>query len=379
MPRKNFGEFIHHKLAEPEGQQFVHGKFRFWLPTVLFLSVLNSILTGLIFRDDTQESYISPIMLSVGALLAWLCVGCLHYSDSTDRRLARGVAGLDSVTLLFVVCHFAGLMYAYGHLKTIQSAERKCDAAAATYNAKAGQLSQDKAKMLETAERIAIETRKTEKLRNDTAYQQRRTVEAGGKIQTGPSAGGITAEISTAQVELEKPTKPDETSAHFLGEWDWLIRVFNFGELMLAAITLVFIRNQSAKTNSPASAPAMNFDSLLGVAARTPAAAPAYRKTHVSDEQEKTRKTHVSFDPEGLKRLRETLKDISFRLAGMSFKADVKDDCVWIRMMRANQGTQETVSAAKAKLDILNDAMTMPRDKFRERLERFLRENQFEI
>jgi hypothetical protein len=123
----------------------------------------------------------------------------------------------------------------------------------------------------------------------------------------------------------------------------------------------------------------MNFTPLLSVAARTPAAAPAFRKTHVSFELEKTPKTHVSFNPEGLKRLRETLKDISFGLPGISFKADVKADAVWIRAMRANQGTQETTHSAKAKIDILNDAMSMPREAFRERLEWFLAQNGFEI
>jgi hypothetical protein len=87
----------------------------------------------------------------------------------------------------------------------------------------------------------------------------------------------------------------------------------------------------------------------------------------------------VSFDSEGLKRLRETLRDISFRLAGVSFKADVKADAVWIRAMRANAGTQETIASAKAKLSLLDDAVSMPRGAFRERLERFLRQNEFEI
>ncbi len=48
-------------------------------------------------------------------------------------------------------------------------------------------------------------------------------------------------------------------------------------------------------------------------------------------------------------------------------------------MVRANQGTQETVSSAKAKLSILDDAMRMERTAFRERLENFLRENDFEL
>ena len=90
-------------------------------------------------------------------------------------------------------------------------------------------------------------------------------------------------------------------------------------------------------------------------------------------------KNHGSFNSEGLKRLREALRDISFRLAGYSFKSNVKDDCVWIFLMRARAGTQEAVSSAKAKLSILDDAVRMERGAFRERLERFLKENEFEI
>ncbi|HEV2665892.1 MAG TPA: hypothetical protein VG324_13325, partial [Blastocatellia bacterium] len=112
---------------------------------------------------------------------------------------------------------------------------------------------------------------------------------------------------------------------------------------------------------------------------RTPATASTFRKTHESYQQEKTRKTHESFDLEGLRRLREALKDISFRLHGLSFKAYTNQDSVWIRMMRANNSMQETVASVKAKIEILYDAMTMPRNAFRERLERFLRQNGFEL
>lgn len=92
-----------------------------------------------------------------------------------------------------------------------------------------------------------------------------------------------------------------------------------------------------------------------------------------------TAKTHESFDSAGLTRLREALKDISFRLAGFSFKSHVKDDAVWIRMMKANRGTQETVASAKATLEILDDAVSMEREAFRERVERFLIQNGFQI
>jgi len=47
--------------------------------------------------------------------------------------------------------------------------------------------------------------------------------------------------------------------------------------------------------------------------------------------------------------------------------------------MPARSGAQETIESAKATLQILNDAMAMPREAFRERLERFLKQNGFEL
>src|SRR5262245_36807503 len=81
----------------------------------------------------------------------------------------------------------------------------------------------------------------------------------------------------------------------------------------------------------------------------------------------------------GLAALRETLRAISATLPGFSFKTSAKVGCVWIVMMQANHGTQEAVASAKTNLTILDDAMRMKRDAFRERLEGFLRQNGFEI
>jgi hypothetical protein len=47
--------------------------------------------------------------------------------------------------------------------------------------------------------------------------------------------------------------------------------------------------------------------------------------------------------------------------------------------MRANAGTQETMHSAKAKLELLDDAVRMERTAFREKMENFLRQNSFEI
>jgi hypothetical protein len=90
-------------------------------------------------------------------------------------------------------------------------------------------------------------------------------------------------------------------------------------------------------------------------------------------------KTHASFNSEGLRSLREALRDISFRLHKFSFKVDIRGEAVWIRMVYARSGTQETAHSVRAKLSILDDAVNMERNAFRERLEQFLKESGFEI
>src|SRR5262245_44436568 len=136
MSRRDFARWINERLQEPDGEQFTRGKWRFWFIAIAFLSVINAALTWLIFKDDA-ENYSGAIMLSVGALVAWLCVGALHYSDSSDRSLARSVSVVDSIALLFVVIHFSGLLYVYGHHRALRSAEARYEAAAAKFNAEA--------------------------------------------------------------------------------------------------------------------------------------------------------------------------------------------------------------------------------------------------
>jgi hypothetical protein len=390
MPRKNFGQRIHEYLAEPPGEQFVAGKWRFWLVAVVFLSVLNAVLTALIFKNDDQENYISAIMLSVGALLAWLCVGCLHYSDSTDRRLARGVAGLDSVTLLFVVAHFCGLLWCYGHLRTIQNAERKYDLAAAAYNSKNEKISQDNTKIAEAQARIEIERTKRAKIENDTVYQARKAAQAGARVQTGSSHQGA-ASLSTAPIELERPVKPETTSAQFLGRWDWLIRVMNFGELLLAAMTLVFIRNQSAKTNEPGRISSPTGDFFPTAVYRSPLSTPAFdgaKNDHTvwlendhTDAEKKATRVASETNEEGLKKLRAVLSEIAFQYGPTHFFSDAKWDrgYVWIRQRKSENGVARTIASCRARISILDDAASMSREAFRTRLERFLGQNGFEL
>lgn len=82
---------------------------------------------------------------------------------------------------------------------------------------------------------------------------------------------------------------------------------------------------------------------------------------------------------EGIKAVRKALREIAAGRPGVHFKTDPKSSCVWIRRIRSENGRQWTIASAKVSLDILDDAIRIPGDKFRDRLERFLKENGFEI
>src|SRR5262245_33269538 len=369
MEKKTFGRKINEWLHESPGQIFREGKWKFWFPTLIGLTALNAVMTAVIFGQDGMQKYIGAIVVMAGAVLCWLALGLLHYSDSEDRALAIGVAALDSVTLLFVAFHFAFLLWCQGHLWTLRAAETKYKEDLATYNAQVQPISADNARITAAAERIAEIEKATERLRNDTAYWSKRN-----KVK--PSQSGLKVELSTTKVELPPPPKaPAESSAGFLSAWDWWIRVAGFGELALSIITLIFVRTRSALTNAKR---ADEFPTSIDVTEKRQSVK-RENFTENSQRKKKLERTNGSFDPEGLKRLRDALRDISFRLAGRSFKSAVRGDAVFIYLMKANSGTQEATHSAKAKLSLLDDAMTMDRTAFRERLEGFLRQNGFEI
>ena len=389
MSRKNFGQYIHDKLVEPDGQQFVLGKWRFWFVAVAGLSTLNAILTALVFENDEKQwNYTGAIMLSVGALLAWIAVGCLHYSDSTDRRLAQGVSALDSITLLFVAAHFCGLLWVYGHLRTLQSAERKYLEAAEKYNVDARQIQADNAKIADSLRQVAEADKQRARIENDTAYQIRKAAQSGVKI-TPRQSKAASSSLSTSPVELAKPPEaPKDSPTDYLTRWDSSIRLANFGELLLAVLTLIFIRNRSAKTNSPVEIVRQIAPDFSARAYRSPLPTPAFDSAKNDDtvslkrdDTDAQQKTTRVVNQEGLKRLREALSQIAFQVGKTHFKADPKPKtaAVWIRQYRSIHGVPREVAGAKAKLSILDDAMRMDRDKFRAKLERFLRENGFQI
>jgi hypothetical protein len=370
--KRTFGRRINDWLDEPDGEQFVDGKWRFWLPAVLGFSILNAVLTVMIFRETASANYLTPALLAASAIVGWIAIGCLHYSDAKRGRMARGVSALDSATLLFVIGHFCFLVYILGHSWILRGAEADYKIAVAAYDEKAGKVSEDNARIADAATKIAELETKRARIENDTAYQSRKAAEAGAKIRTAPRSGSAAAGLATSPVELAPPPKaPDDAAAAFLTRWDAWVRITNFGELILAALTLIFIRNWTAKTNSPRADD--EFPREIEVENRLPA-----KREKFSPKKGST-KDYGPSNSEGLNRLREALKDISFRLHKRSFKARVKGDAVWILMVKARFGTQETIHSARAKLGLLDDAVKMERTAFRERLERFLKENEFEL
>ena len=372
MNKKPFGERINNWLSEPSGEIFRQGKWRFWFPTLIGLTALNAVMTAVIFGADGAQKYIGSIVVLAGAVLCWLALGLLHYSDSQDRALAIGVAVLDSITLLFVAVHFSFLLWCQGHLWMLRAAEDQYRVDMATHNAQWRPIKESNERIASTVERIASIEKETERLRNDTAYWSHRN-----KTQTSKS--GIKFEAQLTSVELPSPPKaPTESSADFLSKWDWWIRVAGFGELALSIITLIFVRTRTATINAKNEGA---FLAELDVEDRSQPAQSRLKnqRHHVSSKITTTQRPQQNDTGGGSKALRAALKLIAFENPPMHFKVDVKDDCVWIRAMTSDHGIQRTANAAKSKLSILDDALSTPPDLFKLRLEKFLRENSFEI
>jgi hypothetical protein len=370
MNKLSFSERINARLKEPDGEIFQRGKWRFWFPLVMGLTFLNGLLTAWIFGAGVQ-TYVGLVVATVGGLLCWLSVGNLHYSDSEDSRLARGVSFLDSITLCFVIAHFCFLLWAQGHLITLRSAEVKYESAALAYNEKQEKIQSDNVKIAASGEKIAEANVKAKRLENDTAYWTAKTgLRVRGARNQGSGQGGQFPAIQTAPIELEKPKAPDESSVVFLSRWDGWIRAANFGELILAAITLIYIRNRSAKFNAQ-SAPE-RFLPVATVSLKGQSLKPALRANSAQ------RATAVATDPrqEALYALRDHLRVISAGLYGRFFKADLIDGGVSVRLCKKILGADKTIAKTRQSDKLLS---AVDRPDFRERLVAELRHQGFPI
>lgn len=354
MNKPSISERINARLREPEGEIFKAGKWRFWFALAFGLSLGSAILTAMIFAWSAGS-----LTVVAGVLVLWTLVGTLHYSDSEDSHLARGVSLLDSIALCFVVGHFCFAMWAYGHLLTLRGAEVKYETAALAYNEKAEKIQSDNVKIAASGEKIAEASVKRAKLENDTAYQTRKAAEAGLRAARSSARAEVApASLSTAPIELEKPKAPEESSAGFLTKWDAWIRAANFGELILGAITLIYIRNRSAAFNAKR-APQVNYGAGMG----TPATVAPLRRPDAKTA------TAVATVAQGQKSLLDALRGhlraIAFHHPGRWFKADLIEGGVAIRMCERRQGREVDIAKTRQSNKILS---AVNRPDFRERL-----------
>lgn len=369
--KREFFMRINDWLRENRGEIFKNGKWRFWLPLASLLTLGSAILTALMFARSGGSVTVWLIVVALAILLCWIGIGMLHYSDSEDGRLMKNVSLLDSATLIFVIAEFCFLLWAFGHFTTLQDSDGAYTVELEKYNAKARDVSKDNVEVARSAERIAERNERAARLQNDTAYQQRKAVERGAKITatSGPVAG-IGAGLSTAEVKLEAPKAPQQSAAQFLTEWDTLIRVANFGGLLMTAITLIYIRNRSARFNAQ-----NRPESVLPVATvshRGAVLKPALRANSAQ------KATPVATDPRkrSLDALRETLRDIAEENPGRFFKADLIDGGVAIRICRKERGRDVTIKTTHQSNKIL-DAVDRP--GFRDRLINELKYQGFSI
>jgi hypothetical protein len=184
----------------------------------------------------------------------------------------------------------------------------------------------------------------------------------------------------TQREALQKIDKPESAQSVFADVENILfwIMVGDLALYGLSAFTLFALAKLTEESRVPE-----EFPDELEISTRSRNSRRAdFEATHVSSKNGDTdshRKTTQDDTGEGLRRLREALQLISFHTPGQHFKADLKDDCVWLRSMVSDRGVQRTHQATKANLSILSDAVRMKLEEFRARLEKFLRDREFEI
>jgi hypothetical protein len=345
MQKQSFGERINNWLEEPSNEIFRHGKWRFWFPTLIGLTALNAVMTAVIFGADGMQKYIGSIVVLAGAVLCWLALGLLHYSDSDDRLLAIGVAALDSITLLFVAAHFSFLLYCQGHLWTLRAAEDQHRTDMAVYINQWSPVRESNDRIAATVERIAGIEKETERLRNDTAYWSRRN----GVKQ---SESGIKFDAKLTPVDVPSPPKvPAESSAAFLSQWDSWIRLAGFGELALSIITLIFVRTRSAARNQQTGF--IEFPSEIETWAHPKRF--SARETTDKNIPEEFRQDVLSvrgsektpvLSGRDLRGLRRCLRDVAHYLPKQGFKADISGDGVIVRQFSYEDG-EKTIHSVK--------------------------------
>jgi hypothetical protein len=328
--------------------------------TIFFLVLLSTGLSGYYVWQGCLHGFDKylPILCST-LLLDGLGVFALVFKVSFETR-RRAIVPFIASLLLIVVCAV--------HLVALA-------------NARVGAISQDEA---DTRARSLDDSRHARNVGDANALVQLNCAQCSPERKQRMYQAEM-SRLEKSQVNTEISVNSQTPSARSWGRRyveDYATAVqLIFG--LLAGVAMLI--NNFLRMYAPEPAPEFIWpDELKTVERRAPArrenlVAPAEKPVENFTEKKETAKKHASFNSEGLALLRDALKLISFRLPGFSFKSYVRGDAVWILMMKANRGTQETAASAKAKLAILDEALTMAPDAFRARLERFLKQNGFAI
>jgi hypothetical protein len=124
------------------------------------------------------------------------------------------------------------------------------------------------------------------------------------------------------------------------------------------------------------------FPDEINVSARSSKTVPKMTTPgDIVDDTRNHKKTTPDDTLPGFQAIRDVLKLIAFAHPPGHFKLDLskKRDYLIIRHMESNRGDEATTHSCRARLSLLDDAVKMERGAFRERLENFLRQNDFEI
>src|SRR5262249_52160596 len=142
-------------------------------------------------------------------------------------------------------------------------------------------------------------------------------------------------------------------------------RLANFGELILAVITLIYIRNWTAKFNTWRDAEEFPHE-LDADVVQSDRTGRRFDRTRKSDSG---RQSPISGDSAGrkeaLNKLREHLKSIAFYHTGVWFKADLIRGGVTIRLFKKDHGHEIMVARTDQSDKLL---AAVDRQDFRERL-----------
>lgn len=400
MPEQNsrsgLSTWINSKLDEDQGRLFKDNKWRFWFPTATGFQALNTALTWYLFPGN-----LGAIIGCAGALLCWLIICFLHYTDSGHKSLDKWVSILDSAGLVFMVLHFGFLLWAAGHSSLLRDAEAKYEAKVESYNNRIDKDRDRRSEQLKIEAEREKARERAARLEEGAAYW---AAKRGTPVKRRPKAQtdspSLTSESGEEKLEsYEKPDKPEgETSTAYLARMDAWIRAMGIGEFLLAVITLITIRYKSTNANhelntavAGITSPALSSARMSTPGPSAPLAAPSPVSLHSAGSSSGVTPavSSVATSPSGVTTqtsptrdamalLRDHLREIRKQNPGFFFKADKKPNHVVIRMCRSVGQVDQEVASTRQPLSLLDAVVNRP-NRFLEVLIAVLKREGFPI